>query len=145
MFFFRYAQQRIDTLRESNLLTRRSRFANWRPVSFTEMEGLLSVIINMGLIQVPEIEAYWLTKWNSSIPFFSRVFSRDRFEQIFWMLHVGNIDPLHPNERINKVKPLLDLLIPNFQECLKPTCNISVDEAMVGFRGRFGPKQYNYA
>ena len=42
----------------------------------------------------------------------------------------------------NKVKALLDLLIPKFQTSYKPPCNLSVDETMVGFRGRFGAKQY---
>jgi dTDP-4-dehydrorhamnose 3,5-epimerase-like enzyme len=58
----------------------------------------------MGLIQVPEIEAYWSTKWNCSIPFFARVFPRERFEQLFWMLHVSQDDPLHPKQSQGSVR-----------------------------------------
>ena len=47
-----------------------------------------------------------------------------------------------PLTRINKVKALLDLLVPNFQESYTPSRDISVDETMVGFRGWFGAKQY---
>ena len=36
----------------------------------------------------------------------------------------------------------MDLLVPNFQASYNPSRDISVDETMVGFRGRFGPKQY---
>ena len=104
-----------------------------------EMEG---VVINMGVIQLPELEAYWSTNWTGNIPFFGPVFSRSRFEQIFWMLHVSKDDPDHPGKKINKVKDILDILIPNFQQSFAPQRNVSVDETMVGFRGHFAAKQY---
>ena len=129
-----------------------------------EMEG---VVINMGVIQLSELEAYWSTNWTGNIPFFGPVFSRSRFEQIFWMLHVSKDDPDHPGKKINKVKDILDILIPNFhqsfappgkkinkvkdiidilipnfQQSFAPERNVSVDERMVGFRGRFAAKQY---
>ena len=129
-------------LRRTNHLTRRSRFSNWRPTTPEEMEGFFGVIINMGLIQLPNLEAYWKTSWTAHIPFFGQVFPRNRFEQIFWMLHVSREDPANPGKKINKVKDILDLLIPNFQRSFYPDRNISVDETMVGFRGRFAAKQY---
>ena len=113
-----------------------------RPTTTEEMEGFFDVIINMGLIQLPELEAYWSSSWTSQLPFFGRVFARNRFEQLFWMLHVSKDDPEHPGKRINKVKDTLDLLITNFQTSFKPARNVSVDETMVGFRGRFAAKQY---
>jgi hypothetical protein len=36
----------------------------------------------------------------------------------------------------------MEMLVPNFQRCFLPGRNISVDETMVGFRGRFGSRQY---
>ena len=44
--------------------------------------------------------------------------------------------------RIDKIKSLCDALINNFQANYLPGENLAVDETMVGFRGRFGPKQY---
>ena len=58
------------------------------------------------------------------------------------MLHVSRDDPANLGKRINKVKNILDILIPNFQDSFAPGRNLSVDETMVGFRGRFAPKQY---
>ena len=128
-------------LNNSVHLTPRSRFANWKPVTVSEMEGFFRVIINMGLIQ--------LLNWSSScigkIPFFGRAFQRNRFEQIFWMLHVSKDDPLQPGKKLNKVKYVLDILIPNFQWAFSPTRNLSVDETMIGFHGRFSSKQYMLA
>ena len=51
-------------------------------------------------------------------------------------------DTAVPPARINKVKALLDLLVPNFQASYNPSRDVAVDENMVGFRGRFGAKQY---
>ena len=138
----RYAREHIEKLKAENRLGTRSRFANWIPVTATEMEGFFAIIVNMGIIQIPNIEAYWSTSWTSEISFFSKVLRRDRFQQIFWLLHVSHDDIVVPIARINKVKALLDLLIPNFQASYNPSRDVSVDETMVGFRGRFGAKQY---
>lgn len=39
------------------------------------------------------IAQYWSTDGNSPIPFYPNVFTRDRFTQIFWMLHLKTITP----------------------------------------------------
>ena len=135
----RYAEERIQQLDAANRLTPRSRFVDWKPVTAAEMEGFFGVIINMGLIQLPTLESYWSSTWTGKIPFFSRAFPRNRFEQIFWMLHVSRGSP---GKKISKVKDVLDMLLANFQNSFVPDRNLSVDETMVGFRGRFGSKQY---
>ena len=91
---------------------------------------------------MPSIEDYCSTSWVSEMPFFSRVLPRDRFELIFWLLHLSHQEEGIQVRRIDKVKPLLDMLLARYQASYKPSRAISVDETMVGFRGRFGPKQY---
>ena len=108
-------------------------------MTLEEMEGFFGVIINMGLIQVANLESYWSTNWISEIPFFGHVFSRNSFEQIFWLLHLYHEEPSQPTRRIDKVKTVLELLVANFQASYAPTRNLAVDETLVGFRGRFGP------
>ena len=43
---------------------------------------------------------------------------------------------------MDKVKLLYDCLITTFQARFYPGQELAVDETMVGFRGRFGAKQY---
>ena len=95
----------------------------------------------MDLIHVPELEDYWRVSWVSEIPCFSPILSRDRFEPIFWMLHVGRPAPGR-QRKIDMVKPILNILFTKFQSSYNMGCNISIDETMVGFRGRFAAKQY---
>ena len=58
------------------------------------------------------------------------------------MLHVSSIPTGHTPKRLHKVQVLLDVLIANFKGNMHPSANLSVDETMIGFRGRFGTKQY---
>ena len=102
--------------------------------------GFLSLILNMGIIDMPDIQSYWKTSWVCRVPFFSQVLPRDRFMVIFWLLHVGT--PGVTTRKIDKIKPLLDLFLPRFRELYVPASNLSVDETMIGFRGRFGSTQY---
>ena len=105
------------------------------------MEGFFAIILNMGLIDVPNIQDYWSTAWTNQVPFFSSVMTRERFQMVFWLLHVGHAES-NPPRRIDKVKLFLDPLLTNFRSSYSPSRDVSVDETMIGFRGRFGPKQY---
>ena len=87
---FRYAEKHIRELEASGKLTQRSRFAKWCPITVYELYGFLAIILNMGLIVLPELEDYWKTSWVSEVSFLVRVMPRDRFELIFWLLHVGS-------------------------------------------------------
>ena len=97
--------------------------------------------MNMGLIEVPYLQDYWSGTWPSHVPFFSSVMSRERFNLIFWLLHVSHTKGAQP-QRIHKVKAFLDLLLANFQASYNSSREISVDETIVDFRGRFGPRVY---
>ncbi|XP_025152742.1 piggyBac transposable element-derived protein 4 [Harpegnathos saltator] len=63
----------------------------WVDVTRKEFMTFIGVILNMGTMSLASISEYWTTRSNSRIPFYSEVFRRDRFRQIFWMLHLqGN-------------------------------------------------------
>ena len=53
------------------------------------MEGFLQ---NMGLIDMPNIQDYWSTAWTVQVPFFSFILSRERFQLIFWLFHMGHAE-----------------------------------------------------
>ena len=72
----------IEALREANQLKPKSRFGSWKPVDMVGMRAFFSIILNMGLIEVPTLEGYCNTSWESEIPFFRKVMPRDWFLQI---------------------------------------------------------------
>ena len=51
----RYAEQHIQTQK----LTKRSKTLQWRPTTNEEMFRFLGIILEMGLVQMPEIDYYW--------------------------------------------------------------------------------------
>ena len=77
----------------------------------------------------------------SQIPFFSCIMLRDRFELIFWMLHISHTEG-SIQKKIDKVSMLLTKLVSCFQECYYPTRELAAGETMVGFSGRYSVKQY---
>jgi hypothetical protein len=54
---------------------------------------LVTVIINTGIIGLPNVKDYWSQKWSYHVPFFNYIISRDRFMQIFWMLQLSPTPP----------------------------------------------------
>lgn len=56
----RYASEKIRKLEAAGKITRRSRFKSW---TLVDLHGFLAIILNMGIIRLPEIEDYWRTSW----------------------------------------------------------------------------------
>ena len=56
------------------------------------------------------------------------------------MLHVGKAGNVP--RKLDKIKSLLDILLPRFRALYCPSPSLAIDETMVGFRGRFGSIQY---
>lgn len=129
---YRYASARVESLREQGLLRPHSALAKWEPVTPSEMEGFFGIVLNMGLIDMPELQDYWSTHWITHVPFFSHVMPRRRFLNILWLLHVSYERDGSPPRRIDKVKSFLDPLLHNFQSHYRPSQNLSGGETMVG-------------
>ena len=100
----RYADERIRKLEAAGKLTRCSRFVKWAPVTMSEMQGFFAVVLIMGILHLLELEDYWKTSWVCKVPFFHHVLPRDRFELIFWMLHVSHTEPGQPIKKLDKVR-----------------------------------------
>jgi hypothetical protein len=90
----------------SRQLSPRSVWSTWKDVTVTEFWCFLAtVIINMGIIELPNMKDYWSQEWSYHVPFFSYVFSRDRFMQIFWMLQLSPTPP--PTGPLTRTKTML--------------------------------------
>lgn len=67
------------------------------------MKVFLGLLMNMGLIPLPDIKDYWSSEWTTQI-LFGYVMSRDHFLQIFWMMHVGNDTTEESNQAVKRTK-----------------------------------------
>ena len=118
----------------------------WRhggELTITELQLFLGRILLMGIRSRPEIRDYWSTRESLSDPYISSKMSRDRFEEILARLHLAyNFLNRSDSDRLWKIRPMIDSLNESFQQAYHPTCEVSIDEGMVPFKGRIGFKQY---
>ena len=90
---------------------------------------------------------YWSKKWPFNSINFASLMSSRRFELILKFFHLNNSDTQPRREepefdKLYKVRPLLDLLLPSFRDSYIPTKHLSVDESMISFKGRLSFLQY---
>ncbi|XP_017791899.1 PREDICTED: LOW QUALITY PROTEIN: piggyBac transposable element-derived protein 4-like [Habropoda laboriosa] len=130
-------------------LSKRSIWNTWSDVNRKEFLAFVGVILNMGTMQVANLQEYWSTKFTSKIPFYSDIFTRDRFQQIFWMLHLQKNAPVGRNTcirpRIQKANSFLQYINSKFSEHFIPYKSICVDESIIKFKGKICFMTYNPA
>jgi len=115
----------------------------WYALTVNELKAWIALTLNMGIVKKPSLRLYWSTDEIFKTPYFSAVMSRDRYFQIKRYLHfVDNQEEVKdknsPNyDNLFKVGKLLDLLLPRFLEVYNPERNLSIDETLIKFKGKF--------
>ena len=123
------------------------KYTNWSPLTVKELEAYYGFMILMGIVHLPSLCDYWK---KDSIFHYSPIadkITRDRFLDIHRYLHFNSksslADPGTPGyNKLGKVQPIIDKLSNAFQAVYKPHKDVSVDEAMIPFKGRSTLKQY---
>jgi len=114
---------------------------DWRHTTVAELYAFLGVHIFMGIDRLPSIEMYWNAEYQHST--ITSVFSRDRFKELLGYFRVvpAPVD-VAPRNPIPHVRALAEKLNQSFAAHFTPTENLSLDEAMVAYKGRSFIKQY---
>ena len=135
----RYAQQK--------LANSPARLANYVPVTRPELKAFIGVNIIMGMVKLPSIALYWSSNEFFGNPGIMKIMSKNRFEEISQYLHFSDssVEPARGTpgfDRLYKVHGVFDRIRQKCQINYKPSKNISVDEGMIGYRGRLSFRQY---
>jgi hypothetical protein len=135
----RYAQQYFQT----HEIISQSKFCQWKPNTDQEMLKFLGIVIQMGLTQMPKLSHYWSSSQLYGSEIIQNSMSRERFEFLLKFWHFSNNDNKNSNQdRLFKLKPLLDLLRARFSSVYIPGLVVTIDETMVPWQGRLSFKQY---
>ena len=110
-------------------------------VSDNDVYQFLGLILISGYHTLPGEKDYWSTKPSLSAPIFSRVMSRNRFQEIKRYFHLADNENL-TKSKTAKVDPIYDELLKNCQQFGIFVKLLSIDESMVPYRGHFSIKQY---
>ncbi|PNF19106.1 hypothetical protein B7P43_G09791 [Cryptotermes secundus] len=129
----RYADQ---FLAAHQYLSQGSRIRQWHEVTVTEMKAFVAVLLEMGITRRPSIMSYWTTN-SRCIPWFGKMFSRNRFQLILKFLNVTNNSDLFPPSHKNynpcaKFQPLVDHANKLFHQYYTPHEHLSIGAAFVG-------------
>ena len=116
----------------------------WTDVSLPEIKAYYGLLILMDTMKFERDEMYWSESSQYKLvgSRFGEIMPRDRYVQIKRYLHFNDDDVDHEGDKLYKIRFMLDTCRTSFQREYIPHREISVDEAMIPFKGRLGMKQY---
>ncbi len=123
------------------------KFDMWTEITVEESCAYLGFMIFMGIVHLPSLYDYWKT---DEVYHFSPVASRiscRRFLEIHQYLHFVNNSSLSlpgspEYDRLGKVRSAISILSERLPAVCEQGKHVSVDEAMIPFKGRSTLKQY---
>ena len=123
------------------------KFAKWTAVTVEELEAYMGFMILMGIVNLPALRDYWQKDEIFHYSPIARRISRDRFMELTRYLHFADNSSLAPPgtpgyDKLGKVRPVIERLSESFSSVYKPGRDVSIDEAMIPFKGRSSLKQY---
>ena len=135
---------------QTNLYVRQKRAASykWEDLTVPELKAFFGIIIYMGIVKKPATRDYWAQGLiEGELPIVTETFPRNRFLAILWNLHFNDNASAEPRgspgyDKLHKIRPIISRLQQKFLSLYNPHRENSVDEAMVGFKGRSSLKQY---
>jgi len=113
---------------------------NWEDTNVEEIQAYIGILIYMGLVDLPEFENYFRGEF-CVCPIVRQAITLKRFKKLGQYLHL-NVEEERPDQQsadfdiLYKARPALGL-IDKFTLAYIPGCELAVDEAMIGFKGRF--------
>ena len=121
---------------------------SWTDTTLPEIKAYIGMNILMGLRGHSDLTDIWSSRPCLHDSYLSKVMTRDRFRALSNHFHIVDnttverdykkpgYDPMH------KVRPMIDLFNTRAADVYKPTQHLSVDEAMIPFKGRHPSRQY---
>ena len=112
-----------------------------------ELKAYFGFMILMGIVKLPSIADYWKRdEVFNYVPISSRI-TRDRFFEIQRYLHFSDNSPLvapgnDGYDRLGKIRPVIEMILEQILTVYNPHKEVSIDEAMIPFKGRSSMKQY---
>ena len=119
----------------------------WETCTSDRLRSLLGLVIAMGVKRLPNLEDYWSQNSILGTPELVVTWPYRQFRALLSNLHFNDNRTAVPRgeagyDRLHKIRPLLDMVARRCLAMYHPERELSVDEAMVGFKGRSALKQY---
>jgi hypothetical protein len=141
-----YAEQRDTAVKENqpqDLNQPTQHRSKWHESSTAEVLAFAGCVVFMGIVVTHDSKYYWSATIGA--PFIFSTFPRLRFFQLLRSFHLADNldpDPDTQSDLLRKIRPLIDTVRMRSQRAHYPGRQLTVDEAMVGFKGRSSMRQH---
>lgn len=96
----------------------------------------------MSQVKKSNIQLYWTTRAVVETPIFRKTMPFKRFRQISRFLHFSDNETSDSNDRLRKVRPIINLWNEKFKEIYTPNEYVSINESLK-YKGHLAYKQFN--
>ena len=110
-------------------------------ISVPELKAALGILILSGYHTLPSRRLYWSMDDDVRVDLVAKAMSRDRFEEILRFLHFTDNQTLNKEDKMAKLRPLMNHLNKKFAMAYPMDQHLALDEAMIEYFGRHGCKQ----
>ena len=112
-----------------------------------KVKSFVGMIFAMGIHRVPALSNYWSQNPLIGVPGITKCMGRNKFKELLKNLHLNDNSEMPQAgtsefDQLYKICPILETIRVNSQQSYRPNRELSVDEAMVLFKGRTSMKQY---
>lgn len=107
-----------------------------------EMLVFIAVLYVSGYVPVPRRRMFWEGRDDTRNVLVYNSIRRNRFEEIFRFLHAADNNNLAQNDKMAKLRPLIEKMNQNFIKYAPVSSCMSIDESMIPYFGRNGCKQF---
>ena len=132
----------LEIITEQSILYARQKNNQSFFVNKEELKVFIGVLLFSGYHRLPRERMYWSLDEDVSVPIINNSISRNRFHEIKKHLHFADNSKIDKEDKMYKLRPLVDILNQNFQQWEIFHENLSIDEAMIKYFGHHPSKQF---
>ncbi|MEL7307968.1 MAG: hypothetical protein AAGK05_08885, partial [Pseudomonadota bacterium] len=107
-----------------------------------EIKTYIGIMILSGYSSVPNRRMYWENQADSRHTLVYESMRRNRFESLMTHIHFADNDKIDFNDKLYKLRPLINSLNKKFGDHFVPEQHLSYDESMIRYFGSHGIKQF---
>jgi hypothetical protein len=121
---------------------RESHERKWHDLTVENLKAYLGMLLLMPMIHKPKLRDYWSNSVLTDAPAIKTIFSRDEFFQIKSAVKFYDTKNFNQNDRLSRMRPLMNSIISNTSRLYAPPRDLTLDETMIKFSGRSNFKVY---